>query len=202
MKKSTGKKFELEAYNAIKSLLDNGQLGLLPNSCKVFKGKGYYSKDREADIITDVSVEVYIGDSTIPSIIWIWECKDYGKAIPVDDIEEFNVKLSQIGEDKTKGTIITSNGAFQSGALRFASSKGIALARLLPEEQVEWVMYQMTSDMLYSQHNNTLKALGNISFISHDEDFFGLTSDAKLTNCWSLNDFIDYELKLILKQLI
>lgn len=107
-----------------------------------------------------------------------------------------------IGGDKTKGTIITSNGAFQAGTLKFASSKGIALARLLPEEQVEWIMYHMTSNMLYSQHNNSLVALGNIGFISHDEDFFGLTSDAKLTNCWSLNDFVDYELKLILQQLI
>lgn len=174
----------------------------MPNSCKVFKGKGYYSKDRNADIITDISIEVYVGDSTIPSIIWVWECKDYGKSIPVDDVEEFHSKLSQIGGDRTKGTIITSNGAFQAGALNFASSKGIALARLLPEEQVEWVMYEMMPNMLYSQRNNTLKALGNINFVAHAEDFFGLTSDANITNCWSLNDFIDYELKLILKQLI
>jgi hypothetical protein len=202
MEQNTGKRFELEVYNAIKSLLDNGNLGLLPNSCKIFKGKGYYSKDRDADIITDVSVEVYVGDSAIPSIIWIWECKDYGKAIPVDDIEEFHAKLSQIGGDKTKGAIITSNGAFQNGALKFASSKGIALARLLPDEQVEWIMYNMMPNMLNPQPNNTLKALGNIGFKSHNENFFGLTSDAKLTNYWSLNDFIEYELKLFIKRLL
>ncbi|NYB74989.1 restriction endonuclease [Sedimentibacter hydroxybenzoicus DSM 7310] len=202
MPKNTGKRFESEVYDAIKSLLDNGQLGLLPNSCKVFKGKGYYSKDRDADIITDVSVEVYVGNSTTPSIIWIWECKDYGKSLPVDDVEEFHSKLSQIGGDRTKGTIITSNGAFQDGALKFAGSKGIGLARLLPEEQVKWVMYLMTSNMRYSQNNNTLNGLRNISFVSHGERFFGLTSDSKLTNYWNLDDFIDYELKLILKQLI
>lgn len=39
------------------------------------------------------------------------------------------------------------------------------MARLLPEEQVEWVMYQMMSNMLNSQRNNTLKALGLLMFI-------------------------------------
>ncbi len=70
-----------------------------------------------------------------PSLVWIFECKDYAGSIPVDDIEEFHAKLQQIGEDNTKGTFVTS-GALQRSALAYAQAKGIGVIRLLPGEQI------------------------------------------------------------------
>jgi hypothetical protein len=137
--KNTGVKFEKKVFEALNKAINEEKLGLLPNSCKLFTQKGYYSKDRDKDIKVDISIEVFVANASEPSLIWIWECKDYKKQIPVDDIEEFHAKLEQIGSDKTKGTVITSLGSFQESSMKYAASKGIALARLMPDEQVEMV---------------------------------------------------------------
>lgn len=106
----------------------------------------YYSKDREAEIEFDVSVEKYLVDpdenkDIKPSIIIVIECKDYLKGIPVDDMEEFHAKLQQIGADSTKGMVITKNGFFQKSALLYAKSKGIALARIIPDTQIQYTLF-------------------------------------------------------------
>ena len=129
-----GKGFEFEK-KVSKLLLDEiaaGRLGILPSSAAVFHRKGYHSKDREGEFVVDVSIEIYRPGATSASIIWVWECKNYGHSVSVDEAEEFYSKLSQIGGAKTKGTIITSGAKFQRGTIRYARSKGIGLVRLVP----------------------------------------------------------------------
>jgi hypothetical protein len=146
---TTGKglAFENRVYAALSGLLENDRLGASPKHAKVFKNKGYYSRDRNSEIATDVSIEVFIPDRDRPTIIWVFECKDYKGAIPVSDLEEFHSKLNQIGADNTKGTMVTS-GALQSGALAFARSNGIGVIRLLPDDQIEHVMEFQTMSRL------------------------------------------------------
>ncbi|HEX8208852.1 MAG TPA: restriction endonuclease [Longimicrobium sp.] len=112
--------------------LQSGLLGIAPSAGKVFHRKGYYSAARDADIVTDVSLEVYRPGSTEPFLIWIWECKDYGHRVPVDDVEEFQKKMEQIGPSRTKGTVVARSG-FQKGAINVARSWGIGLVRLSPD---------------------------------------------------------------------
>src|SRR5947209_8535809 len=123
-----GYQLEKDVKKAVEKLVRSGRLGLDPKCCKVFLNKGYYSKDRNSNIIVDVSIELIPPGTTIPSLIWVWECKDYAGSIPVDDIEEFHAKLEQIAADKTKGTIITT-GQFQESTIQYALSKGIGLTR-------------------------------------------------------------------------
>ena len=115
--------------------LRNDRLCASPRSAKIFRKKAYYSRDRQAQIVTDVSIEAFLPERERPSLVWIFECKDYAGSIPVDDIEEFHAKLQQIGEDNTKGTFVTS-GALQRSALAYAQAKGIGVIRLLPGEQI------------------------------------------------------------------
>ena len=200
MGKNTGKDFEKEVYRTITALLEKGELGLLPDSCKVFIGKRYYSKDREADIITDVSVEMYLAGSSVPALTWIWECKDYGRAVSVDKVEEFHAKLQQISIGKTKGTMITSDGAFQKGALKYAASRGISLARLMPQEQVRWIMQEMPPDLSgLRERSAALQALTNRDYISDEDCFFVLTSGECLESS-SLRQFIVSEAQKMLSE--
>ena len=115
-----------------------------------------------------------MGNATDPFFLWIWECKDYSSPIPVNELEEFHSKLEQIGADNTKGTMITSNGWFQSGALNYARSKRIGLVRMLPEDQVEIIMQCMTPDMIgrMSRKNNFIAALTLRSYESDMQDTF------------------------------
>jgi hypothetical protein len=123
-----GRRFELQVKEAVEELVESGMLGLKAEYCKVFLNKKYFSKDRSKEIVTDVSIEVIPPKTTNPSLIWIWECKDYSGPVRVKEIEEFHAKLEQIGCDKTKGTMVT-NGHYQESALLYALSKGIGLTR-------------------------------------------------------------------------
>jgi hypothetical protein len=130
-----GDAFEQRVFVALAEELRDERLCASPRSAKISRKKAYHSRDRNADIITDVSIEVYLPGRDRPSLIWIFECKDYAGRVPVEDIEEFHAKLQQIGEDNTKGTFVTS-GALQRSALAYASCKGIGVIRLLPDDQV------------------------------------------------------------------
>lgn len=137
---TVGAAFELAVYTALQNAVSCGDLGLLERSCKITHGKRYYSQDRRSWMATDVSIELFAGKGRRPAILWVWECKNYDGAVPVSDVEEFHAKLEQLGADRTKGTIIAS-GRFQKGALKYAKSKGIGIARLLPARRIEWVFH-------------------------------------------------------------
>lgn len=184
-----GKTLEVEVYNMLSKMVNKEQLPFKSSQCKVFSHKKYFSKDRDGSIDTDVSIEVFIEDAVDPFFIWIWECKNYSNAIPVDDLEEFHAKLQQIGADNTKGTIITSNGYFQTGSIKYAASKKIGLARLLPDEQVEFIMHFMTSDMIGRMkfNNNYLSALTQRLYKAEMQNTFIVDYERKFS---SLEDYI------------
>jgi hypothetical protein len=140
-----GDRFEARVYSALHWCLQSGRLGLLPGRATLHRHKRYYSKDRQSSITTDVSIEVSLERSEKPLLIWVFECKSYRGAVPVDDLEEFHAKLQQIGEDNTKGTLVTDT-ALQRGALSYAQSKGIGVIRLLPDDQISHVLYQRPTE--------------------------------------------------------
>lgn len=142
-----GDAFEASVYEALDEELRNERLCVAPKHAKVFRKKAYHSRDRQADITTDVSIEVFLPGRERPTLVWIFECKDYSGRVPVDDIEEFHAKLQQIGEDNTKGTFVTS-GALQKSALAYAGSKKIGVVRLLPSGQMIVLMELLTATSL------------------------------------------------------
>lgn len=123
-----GTQYENAVADAIEVDLARGDYGLDPAFAKVRRKPSYFSRDRNKDIVFDVSIEVSRRGATAPYWVWVLECKNYTHRVPVDDVEEFHAKLSQIGADRTKGTMITPVG-FDSGAVEFAKSKGIGLWR-------------------------------------------------------------------------
>ena len=174
MRKSTGVSFEKEVFTIVRELVKKNNFLIGEPNVKVLKKPKYYSKDREALIECDISVEKYLGNPNKikdlrPSIIVVIECKDYSRAIPVDDVEEFHAKLQQIGADNTKGIMITRNGYFQKSALAYGRSKGIALARILPDEQVHFMVYRG-----YGPEESNFSALTKADYESSGRSFFSL----------------------------
>lgn len=163
-KKNTGAEFEEEVYKLICDIIGRNEFMVSFPNVRIRRKPKYYSKDRDAEIEFDVSVEKYLkspdeNKGIKPSIIVVIECKDYSKRIPVDDVEEFHAKLQQIGADNTKGMVITKNGFFQKSAVSYAESKGIALARMeLPNNTL----------FLVTQHNSAISfpIIGMAAFIS------------------------------------
>lgn len=192
MAQNTGKEFEEIVFNTITKLIKSNQFMLSEPYIKVIRNAKYYSKDREANIICDISVEKYLEDpdsnpALNPAIIVVVECKDYSGAVPVDDVEEFHSKLQQIGADNTKGIMITHTGGFQRSALNYAHSKGIPLARILPNEQVSYVLNMMlnTSSSNISINGSSaaeiIQALTQKGYCSKGgKRFYSLTGDNSL----------------------
>lgn len=186
--KNTGAAFEEEVYKLISEIVNKNEFMVSNPNVRIRKKPRYYSKDRDAEIEFDVSVEKYLGNpdknkDIKPSIIIVIECKDYSSNIPVDDVEEFHAKLQQVGADNTKGMMITQKGFFQRSALNYAESKGIALARMLPDDQVHFVLaFRITNyEMLEIERiGNELRALTEKDYISYDKGFFSLTGDYSL----------------------
>ncbi|MBH8386728.1 hypothetical protein I8R13_19535 [Acinetobacter baumannii] len=72
-------------------------------------------------MIFDVAIEVFLFDQKEPYLVILIECKNYEKNVPVDDIEEFSTKVSQVGKAllhkdlKVKTSHIYSNLSDNSG---------------------------------------------------------------------------------------
>ncbi|MCL2362713.1 MAG: restriction endonuclease [Defluviitaleaceae bacterium] len=193
-RKNTGRELENYVYLAIKDLIMQRKFMVEFPHVSIKQQKKYYSKDRDDYITTDISVEKYLENPEAnpninPSLIIIIECKDYKTSIPVDDVEEFHAKLQQIGAHK--GMIFTRHGSFQKSALSYAKSKGIGLARIMPDEQVKQtefimhMMYDLSMSMSFdvkSTVNELLNALTNTMHTS-SKHFFSLDG---------FNDLDDY----------
>lgn len=149
-----GDVFEKKVFDIFDQLLSNGDFYLNSKSSKIFRKKSYYSEARKGYIVVDISIESYIGNAEKYTSLLIIECKNYSKAIPVDDIEEFSSKLNQIGEHNTKGIVVT-NSFFQEGAFNFALSKKISLIRINENKDFEWVNYRKDSKLKYLDYSRS-----------------------------------------------
>ena len=119
--------FEDKSYDLIKKAIENNEFGISKDSAKVFKKKGYYSRDREKDIIFDLSIEIWPNNAERYSLLFLIECKSsLSKKVPVDDVEEFYTKINQVAGVNVKGVMISDN-SFQSGGLTFAKNQGMML---------------------------------------------------------------------------
>lgn len=119
-----GDNFESKSLNIIKKVIEEEQLGHLAKHLKIFSKKRYYSNLRKKNIKFDLTIEVWPPGANRYVIIYIIECKDYDKRVPVDDIEEFHHKIQQVSGVNVKGIFI-SNSPLQEGGFNIAESVGM-----------------------------------------------------------------------------
>jgi len=150
MKTTTkGNKLEEDIFQLMKGEISSGRFIVKNENCKIYLKKGYYSKDRQKNIIFDVSIEVYLPGQSTYSILILIECKNYNHAVPVDDAEEFFAKIQQISGANTKG-ILASTNSFQEGTLNFSKSKGIGLLRYFNQSDFKWLLTRSPSTLISS----------------------------------------------------
>jgi Zn-dependent peptidase ImmA (M78 family) len=138
-----GDSFEQTIADHFEREIDAGRFIARRECCRLYRKKGYYSRDRKKDIIFDLSIEIYRPGASTYGILILIECKNYGHRVPVDDVEEFFAKTQQISGANPKG-IIASPNSFQESALNYAASKGIGLLRFLDNNDHHWVLERTT----------------------------------------------------------
>lgn len=139
-----GDALEISIFDLVKFEIDAGTFLFRSDCCRISRKKGYYSKDRESDIVFDISIEVFLPGAKSYSFLVLIECKNYGHPVPVDDVEEFFIKTQQVAAANSKAILVTSS-SFQSGGLKFARSKGIGLARYFEPSGLKWELRRSAS---------------------------------------------------------
>lgn len=139
-----GNALEKRIRNLFQAEIDADRFWAKKTNCKVFLKKGYHSKDRQKEIVFDVSVEIYLPGAKEYSSLVLIECKNYAHPVPVDDAEEFFAKVQQVAAANAKA-VIASTASFQSGARTFAKSKGIGLMRYFEANNFKWELRRSPS---------------------------------------------------------
>ena len=166
-----GTVLEIEVMDIIRKELGSNSLGIDPSRAKLIHRPKFFSKERSSNIIFDISLELFREGAETPFFVWIWECKNYEKKVPVDDVEEFHSKLEQIGLHRTKGTMACRNG-YQQGAIDYAQSKGIGLVRIL----ASGTMIRLMEEVIRTDYERVVSALQEEDTTKLDFMFYALSS--------------------------
>jgi Zn-dependent peptidase ImmA (M78 family) len=133
-----GDRFEEQVFEFLSREINEGRFyAFRSECCKIFRKKGYYSRDREDFIIFDISVEVFLPGFETPSLLVLIECKNYSGKVPVGDIEEFGSKIRQVAGFNAKG-VFASSSAFQSGTFNIARNRGFGVLRYFDQSEFRW----------------------------------------------------------------
>jgi hypothetical protein len=182
-----GDDFETRMYAFFSAEVKRGAMGVNAAWSKVFRKKGYYSRDRGKVIVFDVSIEVTRPGESDPMLIFIIECKDYGTSIPVDDVEEFHSKLGQVAGVNVKG-IIASTTAFQQSARSFAASKKMGVVRIFADASFKWVLQRSPAASIAPGLGSNIatisKALSINDFEAKVFDFFAEAGGLLTNSPW------------------
>ena len=115
-----GDQLEKIIFDIFSEEIENDRFSVKKQYCRIFRRKGYYSKDREGNIVFDITIEIYMPGQTAYSMLIIIECKNYNHPVPVDDAEEFYGKVEQIAGGNGKA-IIASTSAFQKSTHNYCN---------------------------------------------------------------------------------
>lgn len=196
---SVGNAFEEKSYNLITAAINDSKLGIIPNYCRVFRKKGYYSKDRDSNIIFDLTIEVWPEGAESYTLLYIVECKDYSShKVPIDDLEEFESKVKQVAGLNVKGILITSS-TFSKTALKFAKSKGIMLIQVNTENQSKIILYNTKRDKKILQDYPVPAIADEIKKVREFNYFFNENPDLDMELKNFLTSLIDGKLNSKLK---
>src|SRR5688572_18858175 len=128
--RARGDNFERKVARRLRRELRAGKFGSALIRTRVLAKPRFFSRDRDAHIEFDLAIEFHLEPSQPAFLTVVVECKDYAGTIPVDDLEEFKAKLDQCFGKNVKGMFVTT-AALQSGALHYARSQGICVARII-----------------------------------------------------------------------
>ncbi|MDB5131672.1 MAG: hypothetical protein JWR02_1421 [Mucilaginibacter sp.] len=135
-----GDLFEERAYHIIQTSIAEGNFGLLPESCRVSRKPPYFSKDREGDIIFDLSIEVWPKGAERCHLLYLVECKDYSGDVPVNDVEEFVAKIGQVAGEYVKGVFVTT-GRMQKAALNILKNRRFMYIQVDKDDKANIVLH-------------------------------------------------------------
>jgi Zn-dependent peptidase ImmA (M78 family) len=166
-----GDRFENRSYDIIKAAIEKLEFGMLPEYCKVFKKKKYYSKEIDDYIEFDLSIEVWPPGADDYIFVYLIECKDYGSPIPGSDVAEFINNIKLVEGLRVKAVLLTTT-ELQPRALKLVKSKKIMWIKIEGETKTTRLynsrrkknIYQDTDLPLFYEELAQLNEIKNVLF--------------------------------------
>lgn len=184
-----GTKFEKKVFQLIRQQIDQKSFFVQSARMELFYHKKYFSRDRNSNIVVDISLECGRKDAATPNLYVFIECKDYAGPVPVNDLEELYGKILQISGINVKA-ILYITSVLQEGALNYAISKGIGVVRILSQNKQEWMAERTMPFFSLSQpntrSNNVINALLNPKYYATSGELVGIFDGKSFTDQVSL----------------
>jgi Zn-dependent peptidase ImmA (M78 family) len=139
-----GNQFEKKSLEIIENLKESGLFGVKEFLNIIPKAK-IYSELRKGNIEFDLVIEFKPPNADRPMMTYFIECKNYGKRVPVEQVQKFHSDIIQVSGVNAKGIII-SNGPFQKSAYNFAESTGMMVVEGESVENFKIVHYKRSSE--------------------------------------------------------
>lgn len=173
-----GNRLEEKLFLYLKEQQDQGKLiyGSHPSHlCKIFKKKKYPCKVRGSDVEFDVVVEVYREDNNDPYFYLIFECKNQGRKLEAEKVNNFTANLGRLFPHASKGVIVTSN-SLQSGAEAIAKNLKLGIV-LFNEHGPEFIANRtsgafIAGKVLSSQIFSSQFPTNSLKFSAFDDGIF------------------------------
>lgn len=186
-----GDTLENKIHALFLSEIENDRFWVKRDCCKIYRKKGYHSKDRGKKIVFDISIEVFTPGRDEFSFVILIECKNYNHPVPVDDAEEFFAKAQQISGANVK-CVVASTNSFQAGTRAFSKSKGIGLLRYFDNQSFKWELDRSASGTARTTNAEaSVAAEYGLAGEDFTSNFFDLYCQSTARNTNSLWDFVE-----------
>jgi hypothetical protein len=181
MARNDGTKLEDEVYSKLEAWLESGEIPVRKEYCLIHRSKSYHSARRGSDIHFENVVEVFSSETfnkldAQPSLVLIFECKDYARNIEIGVIEELIGRTEQDFGFRVKSYLITKSG-FAKTAINAARARGIGLIKIMDNSKVRHVLHMETFDRATREWNEfpsrVNRAFGDPEFQAFNEYFYG-----------------------------
>ncbi len=176
-----GEDFEDRVHRMLERMLCEGGLPWQSHLCKLHRRKSYVSPDREGAVNFENVIEIFLPETVDvpgaqPSTVAIFECKNHGRNVEVGEIDEVRGRIQPSYGFALKAYVVTEKG-FARGSLKTAKNTGIGLIRIMPDDQITHVMYNLTFDVIEEQRRSFPRraalALQDTGYQAVNESFFG-----------------------------
>jgi hypothetical protein len=179
--RNTGMALEDEVFGMLQSMIDADRLPYKKDRCRIYRRRAYHSPDRGGPVNFENVIEVFrspdFADDTKPAHVVFYECKDQGRNVEVGEIDEIIARLGVSFGFSMKAYVVTRKG-FARGALNTASSKGIGLIKIMPDDKFHVITELLTAQSIAAKYRafprRTLRAILDPEYISSDERVYGV----------------------------
>ncbi|MDD7887016.1 ImmA/IrrE family metallo-endopeptidase [Flavivirga sp. 57AJ16] len=193
-----GDVLEKKAIEIIHRLIDSKILYLDKEYIKIHSKKKYQSNIRKGKIEFDLSIEVWPPNADRYSMIYLLECKNYDKRVPMSEVKKFYDDIMETQGVNAKGIFI-SNSPLQKGAYEIAEVRRMMVIEGESKDDFKITLYRKNKPV--ENRIPIMEETVDSSLIDEGVKIFEKIIDAEILNCLAVSKSnVSYGIDLLTKK--